>query len=256
MKVEISICNSFRTLSSIQFKLLIKLKASKIISNKERERGGKPSKKSMPKENILHFEDYIENHTLNWNEMKCNGICSVSAHRLLVLAFTLLCFQNVFVILVLFQQQKNTLQNSWVCMNVFVCVLYLKHIEYWKCPAIFNKIVPCFMHPAFIEHHSSANNFFCSSLFCHSTSFLTLRSPFHLFVLVFDFSAHFMPVYKNAVLSTAFISGAIASMFLQPSSHFRSSWSYWDRVVEYIPYIQITFCLLTSTKRKVKHAKL
>lgn len=121
-------------------------------------------------------------------------------------------------------------------MNVFVCVLYLKHIEYWKCPAIFNKIVLCFMHPAFIEHHSSANNFFCSSLFCHSTSFLTLRSPFHLFVLVFDFSAHLMPVYKNAVLSTVFISGAIASMFLQPSSHFRSSWSYWDRVVEYTIY--------------------
>lgn len=59
-------------------------------------------------------------------------------------------------------------------------VLYLKHIKYWKRPAIFKEIVPCFMYPAFIELYSSANNFLFLLYFA--------LAPHSTITLVYDFT--------------------------------------------------------------------
>lgn len=80
--------------------------------------------------------------------------------------------------------------------------------------------------------YSSANNFlFLLSIFALAPRSSLFGLRFHLFVLVFDFSAHFISsvspqnVHENAVLNTVFISGAIAPMLhaiaTHPFSHHR-----------------------------------
>lgn len=112
--------------------------------------------------------------------------------------------------------------------------------------------------------YSSANNFLFLLHFALAPHSSLFGLRFHLFVLVFDFSAHFISsvspqnVHENAVLNTVFISGAIASMLhaiatqpLQPSPTNVGPLRSCSR----IPYIQITFCLLISKKKESKTYK-
>lgn len=143
-----------------------------MISNKE--------KKSKSKENVSPFSGLYRKSCikLKWNEMESEVLCFFPA-----LLQTCLWFRSRSK-----YEKKNSKIHVFGTIRMYVFYL-IQNIKYWKCPAISKKIVPCFMYPVFIELYSSANKLFFSLLFCRSSLLLALWFTFHLFVLVFDFSA-------------------------------------------------------------------